>query len=390
MAKARVVILGGGVGGVLTANLLAKHSNKLQVRLVDPTGVHIYQPGWLRVPLGELSVSSTRYSLRRLLRREVELIHDSAERIDPDARVVLLRSGERVPYDYLVVGTGAHPDASQIPGLAEGGHTFYTEEGAVRLAEALRHFQGGRIVLGVGGFPYKCPPAPHEFALLLDDWLRARGLRERTELTFVTPLNRLFPIETVAPVFEQAFQERGICVEKFFNAESVDPHRRVITSLEGTELNYDLLILIAPHTGAEVVRTSGLGDRGGWLPTDKHTLQVKGQERIFGIGDATDLPVSKSGAAAHFEAEVLARNLVAEVTGNASQHPYDGHVMCMIETGGGKAMLINFSYERAPRPPRPSGWMRQAKGVFRRVYPLAVLRCPLGAGIKYTLRPGGE
>ncbi len=388
MAKAKVVIVGGGVGGILTANLLAKHASKVQVQLIDATGVHLYQPGWLRVPFGDYRPESLRYPTRRLLHPSVELIVEPAERIDTDVRQVVLQSGKAVSYDYLVIGTGAYPHPEEIPGLARGAHTFYTEEGAVRLNEALKQFRGGRIVVGVAGFPYKCPPAPHEFTLLLDDWLRARNLRKQTELTFVTPINRLFPIESVAPVFEQAFKEREICVETFFNTESVDPDKRVVSSLEGTELEYDLLIMIAPHQGAPVVRTSGLGDRGGWVPTDKQTLQVKGHDNLYALGDATDLPVSKSGAAAHFEAEVLAKRLIEAVEGRAPEPLYDGHVMCMIETGANRAMLINFDYEHPPRQPKPSYALKVAKGLFRRAYPLAVLRAPLREGVGYFFRPG--
>ncbi|MFQ3611720.1 MAG: FAD-dependent oxidoreductase [Fimbriimonadales bacterium] len=388
MAKANVVIVGGGVGGILTANLLAKQAQKIKVQLIDATGTHVYQPGWLRVPFGDYRPESLRYPIRQLLHPSVELIVEPAERIDLEAHRVVLTSGKTVPYDYLVIGTGSYPHPEEVPGLAQGAHTFYTEEGAVQLGEALKQFRGGRIVVGVSGFPYKCPPAPHEFTLLLDDWLRANNLRQQTELTFVTPINRLFPIETVAPVFENAFKERNICVETFFNAESVDPEKRVVSSLEGTELKYDLLIMIAPHRGASVVSASGLGDRGGWIPTDKQTLQVKGHENLYALGDATDLPVSKSGAAAHFEAEVVARRLIEAIEGRIPEHLYDGHVMCMIETGANRAMLIDFDYQRPPRTPKPSHTLKIAKGLFRRAYPLAVLKAPLTEGIRFFVRPG--
>jgi sulfide:quinone oxidoreductase len=170
----------------------------------------------------------------------------------------------------------------------------------MRLREALYGFEGGRIVVGIAGFPYKCPPAPIEFTLLLDDWLRQKRLRDKTEIVFVTPLPQVFSIPTVVPLIEELFNRKGIKFETFFNTESVDPERRKVISLEGTELDYDLLVLIPPHRGSPVIDASGIGDKGGWVPTDKFTLQVKGHERLFAIGDATDLPVSKSGAAAHF------------------------------------------------------------------------------------------
>jgi sulfide:quinone oxidoreductase len=211
-----------------------------------------------------------------------------------------------------------------------------------------------------------------EFTLLLDDWLRRRGLRKRTEVVFVTPLPQLFSIPTVAPLFEELFARKGITVETFFNTERVEPERRRLVSLEGTELDYDLLVLIPPHQGSPLIDASALGDKGGWVPTDKFTLQMKGQERLFAIGDATDLPVSKSGAAAHFQAPFLAHNLLRLIAGQEPEARYDGSVMCLVETGNGRATVLRFNYEHPPQPPRPSLWHHWLKVLLNRFYPALV------------------
>lgn len=372
MAKAKVVVLGGGVGGTLVANKLAKRTDKVEVTVVDATGVHHYQPGLLYVPFGWERPEKLRYDERRLLHPSVQLIHASVERIDVDKRRLYLTRDGTVPYDYLVIATGSCPMPKEVAGLAEGRHHFYTEPAAVNLRQALSNFAGGRIVVGIAGFPYKCPPAPIEFTLLLDDWLRRRKLRDKTEIVFVTPLPQVLPITTAAPLVAELFDRKGIKVETFFNTESVDPKRRRVVSLEGTELDYDLLVLIPPHRGAPVIDASGIGDKGGWVPTDKVTLQVKGHERLFAIGDATDLPVSKSGAAAHFEAPVLARNLLSLIEGKEPNAHYDGSVMCFVETGDKKATVLRFNYERPPQPPRPSMWWRWLKALMNRFYPAVV------------------
>ncbi|MCS7264407.1 MAG: NAD(P)/FAD-dependent oxidoreductase [Armatimonadetes bacterium] len=372
MAKAKVVVLGGGVGGTFVANKLAKHSDKVDVTVVDATGVHHYQPGLLYVPFGWEQPEKLRHDERKLLKPSAQLIKAVVERIEPDKRQLQLLNDGTINYDYLVIATGSCPIPDEIPGLSEGGHHFYTEPAAVSLREALSKFEGGRIVVGIAGFPYKCPPAPIEFTLLLDDWLRQKNLRDKTEIVFVTPLPQAFSIPTVTPLVEELFARKGIKIETFFNTESVDPQNRKVLSLEGMELDYELLILIPPHKGSPVIIASGLGDKGGWVPTDKFTLQVKGQERIFAIGDATDLPVSKSGAAAHFEAPILAQNLLHLIEGKEPIAKYDGSVMCFVEAGEGKATVLRFNYERPPQPPKPSSWWRWLKALMNRFYPVAV------------------
>ena len=365
---ARVVVLGGGVGGTLAANLLQKELGRdATVTVVDGTGMHVYQPGFLYVALGQANALWLARDERTLLRKGVELVVDQALRVDPAAQVVELARGGRLPYDYLVMTTGSRLDREAVPGYGDS-HDFYSLEGALRLREELRRFKGGRIVLGVAGIPYKCPPAPVEFVLMLDEHLRKRGLREKSGVTLLSPLNRAFTIESASKLVQPLFDKRGIELKTFFNVEAVDPVARSVSSIEGETADYDLLVLVPPHKGSAVVAASGLGDASGWIPTDRNTLQHKRFERIFALGDATDLPISKSGSTAHFEAPVVASRIASLVRGTAPKTAYGGRVMCFLETGGGRATSLRFDYAHPPVPPAPSRLWHWAKWAFNRMY----------------------
>ncbi len=362
-------MLGGGVGGTLAANLLSKELGRdVKVTVVDPTGMHHYQPGYLYVALGQANGRWLVRDERTLLRRDVELVVERAVRVHPDAGTVQLERGGSLDWDYLVMSTGARLVHDQIPGLVQDAHGFYSLEDAQRLREALRRFSGGRILVGIAGIPYKCPPAPIEFVFMVDEYLRRRGIRGRSEVRLLSPLNRAFTIESASKVIQPILEQRGIGLTTFFNVEEVDPSAHTVSSLEGEKDEYDLLVLVPPHRGQQIVSDSHLGDAAGWLPTDRHTLQVEGQERIFAMGDATNLPISKSGSTAHFEAPVVASRIASLVHGTAPKTNYGGRVMCFLETGNRKATVLRFDYEHPPAPPQPNLVWHTAKWMFNRIY----------------------
>jgi sulfide:quinone oxidoreductase len=366
-----VVIVGGGVGGTLLANVVSKQISADQARIIviDEDGQHLYQPGWLYVPFGEEQASKLRKKERGLLRKEVELIVERAMAIDPVKKTVQLAGKKSIPYDILVLATGSNVVPEEVPGYAEGAHHFYTSDASIRLRAQLDAFEGGRLVVGVADIPYKCPPAPLEFVFKVDEWLTKRGLRDKTELVYLSPINRVFTIESVSEFVTPMLEERNIQYQTFFNTEEIDPLAKKVTSLEGDELDYDLLVMVPPHRGAKVVMDSGLGDKQGWLPTDRHTLEVTGLDGVYGLGDATDIPVSKSGSAAHFEAKVLADRIVNRIQGNGAVDPtYDGHVLCFLETGYGQATQLAFDFENPPVPPKPSHFYHYEKLLFNKVY----------------------
>lgn len=386
--SARIVILGGGVGGTLVANLLSKElGREAEITVVDPTGMHHYQPGYLYVALGQANGRWLVRDERTLLRRDVGLVVDEAIRIHADAGSVQLKRGGNLEWDYLVIATGARLVHDQIPGLVEGSQGFYSLEDAQRLREALRWFRGGRLLVGIAGIPYKCPPAPVEFVFMVEEYLRRRGIRDRSKVTLLSPLNRAFTIESASKVIQPILEERGIGLTTFFNVEEVSPGAGIVSSLEGEKAEYDLLVLVPPHRGQQVVVDSGLGDPSGWLPTDRFTLQVADHERVFAMGDSTNLPISKSGSTAHFEAPVIASRIASLTRGSAPKINYGGRVMCFLETGNRKATVLRFDYEHPPAPPQPNIIWHSAKWLFNRLYWDTV---PKGRIPEFPRREGGE
>jgi len=364
-----VLILGGGVGGTIVANLVAKEvGDHARITVVDTTGVHVYQPGFLYVAVGQDDPEALKRDERSLLRREVKLVVDRATFVNTTTQKVVLTSGRAMRYDELLLATGSRTVLDEVPGGA-GAHEFYTLEGAVRLHRALQEFQGGTIVIGVAGIPYKCPPAPVEFAFLLDDYLRARHIREDAQIKLLSPLNRAFTIEATSKVVQPILAERGIELTGFFNVESVDPFARTVASLEGETVEYDLLVLVPPHRGQKVIEDSALGDERGWVPVDKNTLKHTRFANIWAIGDATNIPISKSGSVAHYEASVAAAEIAATVKGEPEpSHLYDGKVTCFLETGQGQATTIQFDYDHPPVSPSPARRWHWAKALFNRAY----------------------
>jgi len=373
----RIVVIGGGVGGTLAANLLARRlrhridGGDVTITLVDEGGEHVYQPGFMYIAMGSERAERLHRPERSLLDRRVRLTIARARRVDADARSVELETGDTIGYDYLILATGARIVPEEVEHFEAEAHHFYGADAAAHLRAALDAFDGGRIVIGIAGMPYKCPPAPLEVAFLIEAELRARGLRDRSEIHFCSPIGRAFTIESVSEMATPILAEKGIELHTFFNVEAIDPARRVIESLEGEELPYDLLVLVPPHRGAQLVIDSGLAPPAGWLPTDPHTLEVKGRDRIFALGDATDLPLSKAGSTAHFEAPVVVERIVAAVQGRAPDAvagSYTGKVMCFFEVGDGKGTLLQFDYDHPPRPPKPGRIWHLGKVVFNRIY----------------------
>jgi sulfide:quinone oxidoreductase len=386
----RVVVLGGGVGGTLAANLIArklKHQiarGEAKVTVVDATGEHAYQPGYMYIAMGSERPERLHRPERSLLDGNVDLVVETIVRIDPASSLVEMASGARIHFDQLVIATGCRILPETIESFETEAYHFYTPAASARLRKALDAFTGGKIVIGIAGIPYKCPPAPLEVAFLVEAELRARGLREKTQLTFLSPINRAFTIESVSEMATPIFAEKGIDLQLLAGVDSIDAERKVVITDAMEEYPYDLLICVPPHRGAQAVIDSGLAPKSGWLPTDRHTLQVKHlvapntpdaevprYPNIHAIGDATDLPLSKAGSTAHFEAPIVAERVSALVMGReptGKDASYTGKVMCFFEVGDGKGTLLQFDYEHPPKPPRPNQLWHLGKMVFNKTY----------------------
>ena len=374
----RIVILGGGVGGTLTANLLARRLKKhidrgdASLTVVDASGAHVYQPGFMYIAMGGERAEKLQKAERALLDHRVRLVIGTVSSVDEEACIVLLANGTVVPYDQLVIATGARILPEAIEHFETEAHHFYTADAALRLRHALDAFTGGKIVIGIASMPYKCPPAPLEVSFLIESELRERGLRSKSEVHFASPIGRAFTIESVSEMATPILEEKGIELHTFFNVEAIDPERKVVQSLEGEELPYDLLILVPPHKGQQFLMDSGLAPApGGWLPTARSTLRVGGRSNVYALGDATDLPLSKAGSTAHFEAPVVVEGVVAAVEHRAptGKHAsYGGNVMCFFEIGDGKGTLLRFDYDHPPKPPKPNALWHLGKIVFNKTY----------------------
>ena len=367
-----ILIVGGGLAGTIVANGLVRQlgsemrTGAVSVTMLGTTDQHMYQPGLLYVPFGRIREAELFRDQRKVLDRRVNFFVDPAKTIDIEKSQVNTEQGRTFKYDYLVIATGSRIMPQNIPGMKEAGHWFYDLDGARKLRDALNAFQGGKIVVNVNA-PHKCPVAPLEITFMLHDFLKGRGLWEKTELTYTYPIGRLHALEPVAHWAKPEFDRIGVKYETFFNTESVNPEKKTLTSMEGSELPFDLLITIPPHQGQQVIDDSGLG-KGGWVPTNTKTLHREGSTNVFVVGDTTNIPISKAGSTAHFEADVLVDNLVSLVQENRWARDYDGKVFCFVETGLKSGTYVWFNYTTPPNPGPPSEMIHWFKLAYNRLY----------------------
>lgn len=369
----KILIVGGGTGGTIVANRLSRvlRPEEASIELLSASPLHYYQPAQLYVPFGEQDPRRLARSERHLLRQRVQLRVDPVCEWLPEKQKVRTQKGEELSYDYLVLATGSVACPEAIPGFADGADHFYTPEAAYRLYQKLSEFEGGRLVVGVGGLPYKCPVAPLEFAFLAEAFLTRKGIRPKTELLYTFPLDDVFHIKSAVPGIRALFERRSIRAETFFNLDTVDAGKKVVKSLEGTDLPFDILVMTPPHKGVPFLRGHPMADNDGWVKTDRNTLRVNGLPNVWALGDTTDLPISKAGSTAHFEAPVIAEQIACATR---SQEPapekasYKGHVVCFIEAGHGKATMLDFDYAHPPTVQEPSELRHLQKIAFNKLY----------------------
>lgn len=367
-----VLIVGGGLAGTIVANGLCRqlgtelNNGSITITMLSTTDMHMYQPGLLYVPFGKIREAELFRKQSKVLDKRVNFFVDPATNIDVENKKVTTESGKEYTCDYLVLATGSRIMPQNIPGMVEGGHWFYDLDGARKLRAALDDFEGGKIVINVN-VPHKCPVAPLEVTFMLRDYLEEKGIWDKSEITYTYPIGRLHGLEPVAHWAKPAMDKVGIKYETFFNAKEVHPESKTIESEEGVTLDYDLLITIPPHNGAQVITDSNLG-AGGWVPTNKETLRHDAAENVFVVGDTTNIPISKAGSTAHFEADTLIDNLVSLMTEGRWARNYDGKVFCFIETGLSEGTYVWFDYKTPPNPGPPSQMIHWFKLAYNRLY----------------------
>lgn len=354
----RIVVLGGGTGGTLAANRLRRvlDDREVQILVVDQDNTHIYQPGLLFVPFGFADLNEISRPRARQLHHGISYRQSAIDHVDLTAQQVLLTDGTTLAYDVLIVATGAtlvpeETDGLTGPGWMEKVFTFYTPVGTAALHDALERFEGGRLVVDIVDMPIKCPVAPLEFCFLADWYLRERGIRNRVEITYVTPLDGAFTKPVASAALGGLLEEKGVNLITEFNTGEVDGPGGHLIAYDGRDVPFDLAVVIPLHSGAPYVgRSPGLGDELNFVPTDERTLQAKVAPNVFVIGDAANIPASKAGSVTHFEGAVLVENVCRFLAGQALDDSYDGHANCFIETGFHKALMIDFNYDTEPLP----------------------------------------
>jgi len=350
-----ILILGAGTGGTLMANHLSKEvDNKLwSISIIDDRKEHYYQPGFLFVPFDQYKPEDIVKPISAFIPKDVNFINLGVEKILPDTKQVLLVDGNKLNYDILIIATGSEIAPVETEGMKgieweKSVFTFYTFDGAKALRDKLKDWEGGKLVVHITEMPIKCPVAPLEFAFLADSFFKEKGMRDKVEITYVTPLSGAFTKPIATEALEYLLKEKNIYIEPDFAIESVDNDAKMILDYGGKSLPFDILVTVPTNKGSDVIERSGMGDELNFIPTDKATLQSKKHPDIFVIGDATNIPTSKAGSVAHFEAEILIKNILSYIKGQKFEQEFDGHANCFIETGGGKALLIDFNYDHEP------------------------------------------
>ncbi len=351
----RIVILGAGTAGTMMANHLRNHLKReeWEIDIIDEREEHHYQPGYLFLPFDIYEPEDITKPIRDFIPHGVNLIHDAIDRIVPQEQFVNMVNGDRLHYDLLIIATGAKIAPEETEGMLgeewqKSVFDFYTFEGALALRNKLREWEGGKLVVHITEMPIKCPVAPIEFAFLADSYFKNKHMRDKVEITYVTPLSGAFTKPKATTALQHLLDEKHIQIESDFAIEQVDNDRKMIIDYGGREIPFDLLVTVPTNKGDELIVRSGLGDDLNFVPTHKATLQSRDYENIFVLGDATNIAASKAGSVAHFEAEILTDNILRYINGEPLKEEFDGHANCFVETGGGKALLIDFNYTHEP------------------------------------------
>lgn len=353
----KILILGSGTGGTIMANKLRKSLDREEwdITIVDKNKTHYYQPGFLFIPFGIYNKQDVIKQKADFIPAGVNIIYSDIDKIVPEENKVLLDGGKILNYDFLIIATGTRIDPDETPGLkGELWHKeifdFYTIEGAAALREYFETWQGGELVINIAELPFKCPVAPLEFAFLADEYFTKAGIRDKVNITYVTPLTGAFTKPKATKMLGELLEEKNIKVIPDFYLESVDNKEKKIRSYDGQEIPFDVLTIVPVNKGDDMIERSGMGDDLNFIPTDKETLRSENHENIFILGDAANIPTSKAGSVVHFASEVVYENLLCAIKGRQLRAKFDGHSNCYIETGFGKGSIIDFNYNTEPLP----------------------------------------
>lgn len=352
-----LVIIGGGTAGTMMANKLRKalDIDEWKIIIIDKHKTHYYQPGFLFIPFGIYNKSDVIKPKSDFFPVGVDVVYNNVDIIDADNNKVLLDGGQVINYEYLIIATGTQTRPDETPGMKDKLwykkiFDFYTIEGAVALQKFFKKWEGGKLVMAITELPYKCPVAPIEFVCLAEAYFTEIGIRDKVDITYVTPMSGAFTKPIATKMLSELLKEKNIKVIPDFYIERIDNDTQKIISYDEQEVEFDVLTIVPMNMGDEMIERSGLGDDMNYIPTDKRTLRSEKYENIFVLGDASNIPTSKAGSVAHFAAEILFENLLSAIEDRPMTAKFDGHANCYIETGYGKGALIDFNYDTEPLP----------------------------------------
>jgi sulfide:quinone oxidoreductase len=353
----RLLILGGGTAGTIMANKMRKKlsTSKWNITVVEKEMDHYYQPGFLFIPFGYYQKKNILKPTIKFFPKGVEVVKSEIEKIDPSQSNISLKDGTAINYDILIIATGTRICPEDTVGLKgelwqKNIFDFYTIEGAEALGKFFKTWQGGDLVINIADNPIKCPVAPLEFAFYADAYFINKGMRDKVNITYVTPLSGAFTKPKASKMLGFLLERKNINLVSDFFLGEVDNNNKKIIDFGGREIPFDCLVSVPLHNGDPVISKSGLGDEFGFVKADKNTLQSVMNENIFVIGDAGNFPSSKAGSVAHFQADVLEKNIISFINNKPLTASFDGHSNCYIETGFGKGILIDFNYATEPLP----------------------------------------
>ncbi len=352
----KLLVLGGGTAGTIVVNKLIKKLPKdtWEITVVDQDSKHIYQPGLLFLPFGTYEPEQIIKKRQAYFPKGISYIQAEIEKVDPQLNKVYLKDSREVDYDYLVIASGTTPRPDQTPGMNDpklwykSVFDFFTLEGSIALRDALKNFNGGRLVVHITEMPIKCPVAPLEFTFLADAYFEKRGIRDKVEIVYVTPLEGAFTKPVCSKALGFMLDERKITLEPDFVIEHIDAETKTMVSMDEREIPFDLLVTIPVNMGADFIARSGLGDELNYVPVSKRTFLSDKFANIFVLGDASNIPASKAGSVAHFAIDLFSENFAEYVEGRPMTHEFDGHANCFIESGHRKGLLIDFNYDVEP------------------------------------------
>jgi len=352
----KIVILGSGAGGTMVAANLRKELDDVewQITLIDKDEQHHFQSGYLFIPFGIYSKDDVLKPKRDFVPKGVDFVVDNVIKVDTEQRRLETEKGDNYDYDWLVISTGCRIVPEEVEGMMdvwrEDVFDFYTLEGAVALSKKLKYFDSGKVVLNIAEFPYKCPIAPMEFVFMADWFFQVNGVRDKVEIEFVTPIDNIFTKPVAAKALRAFADKKNIKVTPYFDLAKVNANEKTIESHKGDKVGYDLLVAIPPNFGDKAITDSGIGDPMGYMQVDNHTLKADNQDRVYVLGDATNVPTSKAGSVAHYMSYTVVENLVREIDGHEALPSFDGHATCFLASGYEKAILLDFNYEVEPLP----------------------------------------